>query len=290
MKATIVGSLVLDNNDSGKYKGPGGSAYFLAKTLQLLGIPATIFSKIGKDFPRTYINGLQVYPKTPLNTKNLKYKNDIISGKRIQHVQDFRNSKPPSPSKIPQDLLTSCNTLIFSPILNNLTLNDLIKWKRRISPKITFLLPQGLLRTVAKNGLVQKNIPSYLDEFVRNVDFLIFSNDDIENSEFYAQKWSREGPAIIVTKDKDGCDLFINGKFQHFDTYPNNQIVDMNGLGDVFAGVFIASLIKNQSAVKSIKFANAGAALSKSYHSLNLYFTWKDLERIVKEGKVVIKK
>ena len=46
---------------------------------------------------------------------------------------------------------------------------------------------------------------------------------------------------IIVTRGKDGADIYVDGKEIHIPTVPEQEIVDPTGVGDAFRGGFLAA-------------------------------------------------
>jgi len=78
-----------------------------------------------------------------------------------------------------------------------------------------------------------------------------------------AKELNRKGiPLVIITLGKKGV-LVTTAEFQkEIPTYDVNNIVDTTGAGDVFNGAFsVAYWIKKWNLEKSIKYANAAAAL-----------------------------
>ncbi|MBI2611908.1 hypothetical protein HYW54_04160 [Candidatus Gottesmanbacteria bacterium] len=287
MKIAIIGNITIDENDNegNIYIGPGGSAYFIGKTLSLLNIPNIIISPLGFDFPQKYLSGLNIFSQK-LKSKNLKFHNTTKNSIRTQKVEYRRSGILIDPNLIPKKFILETQTLLFCPVIDNLTLDYLKKFKKIAKPQKIVLLPQGIFRQIENDQSITKNGCHFIDELLPHIDFMIYSEEDCRDALINAQKWSRGETNVIVTLDKKGCDLFIKAKRTHFDTFSNDFIVDLNGAGDVFAGLLISSLTKGFNLTKAIKFANAGAALSKSFHSENLNFTWKILQSIVEKGRV----
>lgn len=278
----IIGNLVLDRNNNGKYEGPGGSSYFIAKALNLLGVQSTIVSQRGDDYPKKYLQNLNIFPEHPVQSNTIIFENNTVGGKRIQKTINWDYAHLPFPSDMSSDVMANTRYLIFCPIIDNLSLNKLKEWKGKINPKKSILLPQGLLRKISEDGTILKQEPLNLEKYIVEVDYVIYSDEDILDSHKKAEQWSKKGPIVIVTLDKLGCDVYIKGIKKHFDTYPNNNIKSLIGLGDVFAAVFFASIVKGKSIDEAIKLANAGASLAKSFDSQNLHFTFAKIEDIVK--------
>jgi adenosine kinase len=45
---------------------------------------------------------------------------------------------------------------------------------------------------------------------------------------------------LVITRGKDGADLYAGGDSVHIPTVPENEIVDPTGVGDAFRGGFLA--------------------------------------------------
>jgi len=46
---------------------------------------------------------------------------------------------------------------------------------------------------------------------------------------------------IVITRGKDGADIYADGKETHIPTVPEQEIVDPTGVGDAFRGGFLAA-------------------------------------------------
>jgi len=45
---------------------------------------------------------------------------------------------------------------------------------------------------------------------------------------------------LVITRGKDGADLYVGGESVHIPTVPEDEIVDPTGVGDAFRGGFLA--------------------------------------------------
>ena len=45
---------------------------------------------------------------------------------------------------------------------------------------------------------------------------------------------------LVITRGKDGADLYMDGESVHIPTVPEDEIVDPTGVGDSFRGGFLA--------------------------------------------------
>jgi adenosine kinase len=48
---------------------------------------------------------------------------------------------------------------------------------------------------------------------------------------------------LVITRGKDGADLYSDGNSVHIPTVPEDEIVDPTGVGDAFRGGFLAGLL-----------------------------------------------
>jgi sugar/nucleoside kinase (ribokinase family) len=68
---------------------------------------------------------------------------------------------------------------------------------------------------------------------------------------------------VVVRTGADGCTLYVDGVSNDVDGF-ETTVVDTNGAGDSFNGIFLAELLGGHSVLEAARRANAGAALAIS--------------------------
>jgi len=122
----------------------------------------------------------------------------------------------------------------------------------------------------------EENIPTVVDldkvepltsELIKEIDFLITSSrfpllytgiSDREEALLEVQKQTRG--FLCTTLGHLGAMALVNGEFVYAEGF-NVRAVDTTGAGDVFHGGFIYGLLHNWEVEKTLRFANAVAAL-----------------------------
>jgi sugar/nucleoside kinase (ribokinase family) len=246
---------------------PGGGAANTGSALAQIGVPVTVFSKVGDDangqFILTHLQGYEV------NT----------SGIRV-------SSQDTTPFTFVGIHPGGERTFVHTPGANKtFCLDDL---DRADLFQADFLLYQdlwvlpcldgepgaGLLAEAQRHGIV-----TFLDEcwglgpnrkvweiMLPHVDYALPSFDDMRviypdysPAEIVAQI-HRYGPRTVVVKmGKEGCLVSSNGKLTSVPSYAK-EIVDTTGAGDCFDAGFIAGLANGCSDVEAARLGGVAAA------------------------------
>jgi sugar/nucleoside kinase (ribokinase family) len=99
------------------------------------------------------------------------------------------------------------------------------------------------------------------------VDHLILSRrfasqltDESRPDRILEALWNPHRRTVAVTGGEDGCWTLENGELQHFPAFPV-KVVDTTGCGDVFHGVYAATLAWGWPLEERIRYASASAAI-----------------------------
>jgi len=101
-------------------------------------------------------------------------------------------------------------------------------------------------------------------------DLIFVSEEDAENMDETAQKWSMAGPIVAVTRAERGCSIYEKGEEHNLPAFNIEEIVDPVGAGDIFSAAFLYYYLMKRNARKAAVFANATAGLSLSYHAMDM--------------------
>lgn len=284
MKAIVIGNLTIDKNIiNGKiYEGPGGTAYFVSQTLNNFKLPNLVISPYGSDFPKKYLKNISVYPSYPVYPKNLVFHNFLNGKKRIQKVDNPNYIDNLPVQKLPKEIFSGVNILIIATVLNNISADYIRELKNCLKPDcLCVLIAQGLLRSVEKDGYVEKIKNDKISEYLPLVDYVFISDKDTINPFKRAKIWASLGPTIIVTQEEKGCTLFNKNSTKSFPSFKPQKIIDSTGAGDIFSAAFSYAKIKGKGDTYCTRFANATASLSLSCSKNNLYFTESDVRKVI---------
>lgn len=138
--------------------------------------------------------------------------------------------------------------------------------------------PQGWLRRWDATGRVTPKPWESAKEILARADATVISIDDVNGDWRLALTWAAQAKLFVVTQNKQGCILFLNGEPIHVDTVQVEE-VDPTGAGDIFASTLFITLQRGVEPVKACAYANCIAAQSVTRHALAGLPTPEDLAR-----------
>ncbi len=256
MDLVVLGHVAIDHvifPDKREIILPGGAATAVATSAALSGAKVGLVTKVGKDFPKEWLNRLSEI----LDIKGVH----ILEGNTI-HIYmiyhedgsvdapvDMGVAQKMGETEIPEEYL---NAKIF-----------------HISP----IPPEEQLKVI--NRLKGKRIsldfnPTYMEDYKTKKDLMkeiisrtevIFPNEreartitgekDLKKAAKTLYEWGAN--LTIITLGEKGALLYNGEKFMEFEALPINEIVDPTGAGDAFAGGFLAHYAKEKPIEKCIK-------------------------------------
>lgn len=108
-------------------------------------------------------------------------------------------------------------------------------------PNATVMLTlQGMLRRWDDGGLVEFR-PWFDEEALRQIDFVVYSEEDAHQFPQLTEKIRHVCRHLIVTKGCSGGAYYCAGKAMHYDSILVKPL-DLTGAGDVFAASLLGSL------------------------------------------------
>ena len=240
-----IGHVTLDR--IGEATRPGGAALFAAVTAHRLGLSVGLLTSHGDDFPLDLIpSKIEVVSIPAADTTRFEHRQD--AGGRVSHVRAVAD--PLTVADVPDDWREAALTLL-APVLDE------------VDPMIATLFTdgavgaaaQGWLRDTAPDGLVVPRTWRSPDRLLQSVQALFLSREDILGQEDEVVEWFQRMPVGVLTADRDGALLFVNG--ERYEVHPRAaREVDPTGAGDVFAATF---LIQYQRASDPWEAATAAA-------------------------------
>jgi sugar/nucleoside kinase (ribokinase family) len=97
---------------------------------------------------------------------------------------------------------------------------------------------QGWLRALGKDGAVTPQAWSPPKVLLERIQALFLSREDVRGHEAAVVDWLQHLPIGVLTADRDGALLYVNGDRYEVRPRPANE-VDATGAGDVFAATFL---------------------------------------------------
>ncbi|PYN01585.1 MAG: sugar kinase [Candidatus Rokuibacteriota bacterium] len=223
-----IGHVTLDR--IGDATRPGGAALFAAITAYRLGLSVGLLTSYGDDFPLDLIpSQIEVVSVPAADTTRFEHRQDPQG--RVSHVRAAAG--PLAKADVPDDWRGAALTLL-APVLDE------------VEPMIATLFTdgavgaaaQGWLRTTAPDGLVVGRPWQTPEPLLHSVQALFLSREDIRGQEAAVVQWFQRIPVGVLTADRDGALLFVNG--ERYDVRPRPaREIDPTGAGDVFAATFM---------------------------------------------------
>jgi sugar/nucleoside kinase (ribokinase family) len=276
-RAVLVGQVCIDNNISehARYEGWGSAVLHMAHYLrESTDIDATVVAGFGKDF-RPFTKHITFHPGRATETATLVYENTTRERRRQQRCRNHEAAQPIPIDQTLQDIIAAADIVIVAPLLPNLTptyVRQLLASSRSDSLKI--LSPQGFLRSVAANGVIQPRRFYEAAELLPLFDLVIFSEDDAPDIRAQAENWVYYGDAhLIMTQSDSGASIITRDGAVPVPTttIPESGITDSVGCGDVFAAAVAEHYAREGMLVNAIQAGNvaAGAKLFTASASIS---------------------
>jgi len=223
-----IGHVTIDR--TGDAARPGGAALFVAVTAHRLGLSVGLLTSHGDDFPLDLVpSKIEVVSIPAADTTRFEHRQDVQG--RVSHVRAVAG--PLTLADVPDDWRGASLTLL-APVLDE------------VDPMIATLFTdgavgaaaQGWLRGTAPDGLVVPRPWRSPERLLQSVQALFLSREDIRGQEDAVLEWFQRMPVGVLTADRDGALLFVNG--ERYEVQPRRaREVDPTGAGDVFAATFL---------------------------------------------------
>ena len=256
MDLVVLGHVAIDHvifPDKREIILPGGAATAVATSAALSGAKVGLITKVGKDFPKEWLNrlseildirGVHILEGNTIHIYMIYHEDGSVDA-----PVDMGVAQKMGETEIPEEYL---NAKIF-----------------HISP----IPPEEQLKVI--NRLKGKRIsldfnPTYMEDYKTKKDLMkeiisrtevIFPNEreartitgetDLKKAAKTLYEWGAN--LTIITLGEKGALLYNGEKFMEFEALPTNEIVDPTGAGDAFAGGFLAHYAKEKPIEKCIK-------------------------------------
>jgi 1D-myo-inositol 3-kinase len=223
-----IGHVTLDR--FGESVRPGGSALYAAVTAHRLGLSVGLLTSHAKDFPLEVIPSRIEVITVPADETTLFEHRQEAQG-RVSHVRAV--ASPLTAADVPEDWRDASLTLL-APVVDE------------VDPLIATLFTdgavgaaaQGWVRQVKPDGMVVPRPWPSPEQLLQSVQTLFVSREDILGQEAEVIEWFQRLPVGVLTADRVGALLFVNGERYEVQPRPARE-VDPTGAGDVFATTFL---------------------------------------------------
>ncbi|HEX5797399.1 MAG TPA: carbohydrate kinase family protein [Candidatus Saccharimonadales bacterium] len=240
-KITLAGQVCIDHNDiEGRQYTDWGSAvlYMADYYRQSHGLSPAVLSSYGPDFAG-YAERVSLYPETPNTNRTLIYKNVVRRGIRRQHCLNAAGEILPPIDQGAEAVLKGTDIFFLAP-LTPVYHPDYVEKMLASVPedRLKVLLPQGYLRRIAIDGMVDTREFEEATDVIPKFDLLIFSEEDVPDAVGLARAWKQQHPKtqVIVTRGPDGASIIEVDEEIHVATTPvSKDCTDTTGCGDTFS-------------------------------------------------------
>ena len=242
----------------------GGGVSYSAVTASRLGLDAHIITKCPQKHP--YINELKnlrikvhVLPSTLPTITTFDNQYDLQGRRKqiITQVQEQISLK--DKENIPWKILKDSVILVapVTPIDVDMKLfSDLTRYGS------VNVIPQGYFRKIAKNGLISPKRWKGLEKYILNTKIVVLSEEDILINGL-ADNVLREEiinacPLVALTQGAGRVMIYEKGReVCRTKAFPllQEELMDFEGSGDVFATAFIVEMIRNSGNIKAASVA-----------------------------------
>jgi len=246
-----IGHVTLDR--FGESTRPGGSALYAAVTAHRLGLSVGLLTSHGDDFPLEVIpSRIEVISVPADETTVFEHRHE--PGGRVSHVRSV--ASPLTTADVPEDWRDAALTLL-APVVDE------------IDPMIATLFTdgavgaaaQGWVRQVTPDGLVIPRPWQSPESLLQSVQVLFLSREDILGQEAEVIEWFQRMPVGVLTADRVGALLFVNGERYEVQPRPARE-VDPTGAGDVFAATFLIQYQRDGDAWQAAAAAACAGSLA----------------------------
>jgi 2-dehydro-3-deoxygluconokinase len=268
-----IGHFSLDSIKLPSNKRPcrllGGAVAYVSLVTQKLNASAAVISKVGSDFPETYlkrlsdagvsVSGIVEDPSEKTTSFKLTYNEDLSSRKLCLKAR----GSPITLADLPKTF--SPKAIHVAPIAAEIPF-EVVERLRSFSKCIS-IDPQGMTRRFDENGNVTRC--AQMDKRILSlVNIYKSSLDEIEvltaqsNVKKAIEAVHGLGPRIvIVTMGANGSMISVEGTTYPVPACKSNRVVDPTGAGDVFIGGFLTEFTRKKDPLWCACVGSAAASL-----------------------------
>jgi len=245
----VFGNLTLDElSRSGKHVvRPGGSALYSSLAAAYLGATVSVFSNIGRDYPR---NVLSLIKNRGIDASGVKKFEGDTTRFRISYRSDSRKLEliHPGQKLKPIRIPSSLQAIHLGPVFLEVGL-DTLNYARRRSKFLSVDI-QGLLRTEGPKGLVHLETKR-IDPFLSKCNLVKATEDEARviapapTIVSTARRLLRKGAQyVIITRGRSGSIVVEKeGPALHLPSVPESRVVDLTGAGDIFVAGWLTTFL-----------------------------------------------
>jgi sugar/nucleoside kinase (ribokinase family) len=264
----VYGNLTLDElYRNGKIMvRPGGSALYSSLAAGYLGGRVSVFSNIGRDYPRGILSSIQDHG---IDVSRVKTFDAPTTRFRIFYHGESRKLALVHPGRKlkPAGRYSSLDAIHLGPVFMEVGL-DVLRYARRHAQFLS-LDVQGLLRTLDRDGfvrLVRRSIGPFLSKcnLVKATEEEARLMAPAATIVATARRILYKGAQyVIITQGRSGSLLVRkDGSALHIPSVGEGKVVDPTGAGDIFVGSWLETFLATKDPFWAGAVGAAFASLS----------------------------
>ena len=213
-----IGHVTLDR--LGDLTRPGGAALYGAITAHRLGLSVGLLTSHADDFPLDAIPS-QIEVITREARQTTRFEHHYEAGARVSRVRG-------------RALWRDAPLVLLAPVIDEV--DPLLA--AEFTDGAVGAAAQGWLRAVGRDGAVGPRAWESSRPLLDKIQALFLSREDVRGHEAAVVEWLQYVPLGVLTADRDGALLFVNGDRYEVRPRPAAES-DPTGAGDVFAATFL---------------------------------------------------
>ena len=264
---TVVSHIVLDTlfSDLKEINSIGGPPSYAGLTAKKLGAEVRLLTKYGKDLSNEqllwFIQNQIKIPNDALSTTHPTTRFHIVQTTKSRNLQ--LKTRCEDIQHIGEDI--KGNAAIVSPVAGEVSSTILSNLRKKF--EVVYLDPQGFIRRFQQNGecfldKIDKKVLKYTDIIKMDQEeayYITGSRDPFKS----LQKTFESGVKVsIYTRGPEDVLLRCSGGLFKIPIVKNVNILDVTGVGDIFAGAFTFTYLQDKDPV----WAGSMATASSSVH------------------------
>jgi sugar/nucleoside kinase (ribokinase family) len=253
----VVGNVARDVVDGGPPR-LGGAAWYCARALASLGLPAIVVTKYSAADRRLAapLHGLGIPVAWRQAASTTAFRIDLGEGERSMTIEDLGEPWTPEEARgwVAEALSGSDWVHVGALTRGHFPAQTLAELRRG---RTVCLDGQGLVRP-ARTGLLELDA-DFDPEVLRHVDVLKLSGPEAQAlgvDPLGGELGNLGVPEVVVTLGREGARVYAEGKVETLGARPV-EVADTTGAGDVFVAAYLQGRRGGQAPARSAKAASA---------------------------------
>jgi sugar/nucleoside kinase (ribokinase family) len=262
----IIGHLTQDITAEGLVLG--GTATYSSLTALSLGLRAGIITACNPELDLSVLQGVQVSMVHSEHTTT--FNNVNTASGRIQHIT---HPAPALNADMIPEVWRKTPVVHLGPIAQEVNPGLVSEFPHS---KIG-VTPQGWMRGWDDDGKIFFQKWADANAVLRSAHAAVFSIEDIQMDENYAEELADEISVLAITEGSNGARIYWNGDVRRF-RQPQVYELDPTGAGDIFAAAFFFRYFQTRNPWEAGRFANHLATISVTQQGLDSIPSPKDVQ------------